>query len=182
MGKLTGLKEKFSKEMDKLAGYCVVLVMLLVVSNVILRKVFKLPISGTYEIVGYLTALAISLSLAYCAVKKAHIGVDYIIGKFPESVQVVSTIAINFVSACFWGFTSWQVGRYALSLMKNGVVSSTAQIPMFPIVLLIGVGLFALSLVSAVEFIESVVAECINSKVAGFASHPRLIAEVEEAN
>lgn len=168
MEKLTGLKERYSKEMDKLAGYCVVGVMLLVVSNVILRKVFRLPISGTYEIVGFLTALSISLSLAYCSVKKAHIGVDYIIGKFPKPVQTISTIFINLVSACFWGFTSWQVGRYALSLMKNGVVSSTAQIPMFPIVLLIGIGLLALSLVSVVDFFESMTA-------------PRLIAEVEEA-
>lgn len=181
MGKLTGLKEKLSKEMDKLAGYCVVLVMLLVVSNVILRKVFRLPISGTYEIVGYLTALAISLSLAYCAVKKAHIGVDYIIGKFPKSVQVISAIAINLVSAFFWGFTSWQVGRYALSLMKNGVVSSTAQIPMFPIVMLIGVGLFALSMVSAADFFESMKAVFKNTKVKVFVPQPHLVAEVKEA-
>jgi TRAP-type C4-dicarboxylate transport system permease small subunit len=182
MAKLTGVVEGLSKEMDKLAGYCVVGVMLLVVSNVILRKVFKLPISGTYEIVGYLTALAISLALAYCAVRNAHIGVDYIIGKFPKSVRTTAAIAINLLSMVFWGCAALQTGRYAESLMKSGVVSSTAQIPVFPVVFLIGLGLVVLCLVCAVRFFESIAVVLEDTKVDSFAPKPGLIAEVKEGN
>ncbi len=170
MEKFCGIVKRLSREMDKLAGYCVVGVMLLVVMNIILRKVFKQPIPGTYEIIGYLTALAISLALAYCAVQNAHIGVDYIINKFPKPIRTASATFINLVSMCFWGCAAWQVGRYAQSLMKTGVVSSTAQIPVYPVVFLIGLGLLALCLVSAVKLYE------------GMVQKSRLIAEVKEGN
>lgn len=181
MERLTALKEKLSKEMDKFAGYCVVGIMLLVVSNIILRKAFKISIVGTYEIVGYLTALAISFALAYCAVKKAHIGVDYIIGKFPKPIQKITGIVISLASAAFWGLTALQVGRYAISLKQSGVVSSTAQIPMYPIVFLIAIGLLALGFVSAVEFFESINIVPAEKKIKIFTPESILIAEVKEA-
>lgn len=181
MERLTGLKERLSQEMDKFAGYCVVGIMLLVVSNIILRKAFKISISGTYEIVGYLTALAISLALAYCAVKKAHIGVDYIIGKFPKPMQKITSILISLGSAAFWSLTALQVGRYAVSLKKSGVVSSTAQIPIYPIVFLIAIGILALGFVLAVEFFESINIATADKKIKIFTPETILIAEVKEA-
>lgn len=167
--------------MDKFAGYCVVGIMLLIVSNIILRKAFKISIAGTYEIVGYLTALAISLALAHCAVKKAHIGVDYIIGKFSKTIQKITAILISLASAAFWGLTALQVGRYAISLKQSGVVSSTAQIPMYPIVFLIAIGLLALGFVSTVEFFESINITPADKKIKIFTPESMLIAEVKEA-
>lgn len=154
MKKFTGMVERFSREMDKMAGFCIVGVMILVVANILLRKIFKLPILGSYELVGYLSALAASLALASCALQNGHIALDYIVNKFPGKIQTVTSIFVNFIALCFWGFTAWHLGIYAQNLMVNGVVSPTAQLPVYPVVLLIGFGLVGLCLVSIVRLFE----------------------------
>lgn len=154
MRKFVRVVERLSLEMDKAAGFCIAAVMVLVVCNVILRKVFKQPILGTYELVGYLTALGVSLALASCAFQNGHIALDYLVNKFPEKIRALLNMGINLTVLCFWGFSSWHVGKYAQNLMENGVVSPTAQIPVYPFVLLIGLGLVGLCLVSLVRVWE----------------------------
>ena len=184
MEKMTGIVGKLSREMDRLAGFCLVGVMLLVVCNILLRRLFKMPISGTYEIVGYLTALSISLSLAYCAVQNAHIGLDYIIEKFPKAFRSLSAILNNLIAASFWALTAWQIGCYAMSLIKSGDVSPTAEIPVYPVVFLIGLGFVALSLVSAVKFLQCARAVLVlrDKPADRFAAQSSLIARAEEGN
>lgn len=154
--------EKLSTQMDKVAGFCVMGVMVLVVSNILLRKIFKQPILGTYELVGYITALAVSLSLANCAFQKGHIALDYIVNKFPDKVRNSTNLALNFISLCFWSLSTWHLAKYAHILFSNGVVSPTAQMPVYPIVLLIGLGLVGLSLVILIRFIESVLTSVVH--------------------
>ena len=69
MKSLDGLIENLSRVMDRLAGLCIVLMMLLIVSNIILRAVFKQPLVGAVDYVNILIALTIGLSIAYCAVQ-----------------------------------------------------------------------------------------------------------------
>lgn len=149
------LVEKFSSTMDRMAGFCVIGVMILVVSNILLRKVFKQPILGTYELVGYLTALGISLALAHCAIQNGHIALDYIVNKFPKKIHTLTDFAINLVALIFWVFSAWHLGLYAQDLMTKGVVSSTAQLPVYPFVLIIGFGLLGLCLVLLKKASES---------------------------
>ncbi len=154
MKKFNGLIEKLSREMDRLAGICVVGMMLLVVGNIILRGVFTRPLSGTYEIVGYLAALAIGLALAFCGLQGGHISADILLKKAPPMVRRITGIVTNLAFAVFWGLIAWQVWLYAASLRQTGVVSSTARIPVYPVVFLIGAGVLALGLVSVVKLMD----------------------------
>lgn len=132
------LVDKISREMDKLAGVCFTIVMMLVVVNILLRELFNRPILGTYELVGYITALGVSLALARCAYMNGHIAVDYIAEKFPRMVQAATDGLMNLLALCFFLLTAWHLGEYAMDLQETGVVSATAQIPVYPVVLLIG--------------------------------------------
>lgn len=153
--KFTVIVGRLGQELDKMAGYCVVGVMILVVSNIILRQVFNKPILGTYELVGYLTALAISLALAHCAYVNGHIAVDYLADKFPKRIRLVSDIAINSMALGFWGLSAIHLGKYGQSLLENGVVSPTSQIPVYPIVFAIGLSFVPLALVGLVKLSHS---------------------------
>ena len=55
---------KTSKALGEIAGWLLFACMLIVTLNVILRKIFNSPLLGTYEWVGILTAVMISLGLA----------------------------------------------------------------------------------------------------------------------
>lgn len=145
--KYHGLVAGLSRTLDQLAGYCLVAVMLVVVGNVLMRALFKQPILGTYDYVGFLTATAIGLALAHCALQNAHIAVDYVVERLPRKTRAIIDSTTNSLAIVFWGLALWNLAIYAGSMKNNGIVSATSQLPVSPFVYLVAFGLFALCLV-----------------------------------
>jgi TRAP-type C4-dicarboxylate transport system permease small subunit len=145
-----------SKVFDKIAGWCMVATMALIVGNILLRSLIKQPILGTYEYVGFLTALIIGLSLAYCAVQNGHIAVTFIAEKFSPGVQYVITVIIDIISFIFLSLATWHTGKYAYSMILSGEVSPTTKMPFYPFIYLVTLGLFMLSLVVLFKLIETI--------------------------
>ena len=143
-----------SKVFDKIAGWCMVATMALIVGNILLRSLIKQPILGTYEYVGFLTALIIGLSLAYCAVQNGHIAVTFIAEKFSPGVQYVITVIIDIIYFIFLSLAIWHTGKYAYSMILSGEVSPTTKMPFYPFIYLVPLGLFMLSLVILFKLIE----------------------------
>ena len=106
LDKCEKLLSKATKFLDQIAGLAIIAVMLLVVANVILRATVGRPILGTYEFVGFLTAIIIGLALAHCAFQNGHIAVDFIMKKFPDKVKVPVDFFIHLVSLVFLALSS----------------------------------------------------------------------------
>lgn len=147
MKQFTDLVKKISIGLDKLAGICIAAVMVLVVLNIIMRTVFKHPIMGTYELVGFLTALGVGFALARCALQDGHIAVGLFIERLPFKIQALTGILVNVAAVCFWGMATCFLVKYAREMAAKGLVSSTAEIPVAPFIYLIALGLFGLCLV-----------------------------------
>ena len=156
MKSLEGLVENLSRVMDRLAGFCIVLTMLLIVSNIILRVVFKHPLVGTVDFVNILIALTIGLSIAYCAVQDGHIAIEFFLDKMPTSVASVIKLIINFIALIFWGFVTWYMLGFAQSMNANGQVAATSQIPLSPVAYIIALGLMAICLVILSQLVNSI--------------------------
>lgn len=147
---------KMSRTLDALAGLCLVITMLLVVLNIMLRKLTSLSILGTYEYVGFLAALTVGLAIANCAVQNGHIAVDFIIERFSSRKQAWIDMLMNSVAFVFWGLSAWFICDYARQMVERGVVSPTTQTPFYAIVYLVAVGVFALCLVLLVRLFDLV--------------------------
>ena len=106
--------------------------------------------------VSLLTAVGIALALANCAVKNCHIGIDFIIQRLGSKYQALIDSIINLVALIFWGFCAYHLGNYAKSMVQNGIVSSTVQIPVYPVIYLIAIGLIGLSLVITLKWLQAV--------------------------
>lgn len=156
MRQFSGIVTELSRILDKIAGFFMVALMVLVVVNVLLRVVFKSPILGTYEYVGFLTAAMIGLALAYCAVQNGHIAVGLVVDRLRMKTQAYIDIVVNVTALSFWGLATYYVGLYAKSMTVSGVVSPTTQTPFYPFLYLVALGLLVLCLVLLVRFIESV--------------------------
>lgn len=154
MKKFENLIFKLSKYSNIIAAGAIVITMLLIVANIILRRVFKLPIEGTYDYVGYLTAIAIALSLAYCGVVKGHIAIGFFTEKISEKKQKILGIIVKSISMLFLLFSSWHVIQYGNRTMASGQVSTTTQMPVYPFIYIIAIGLVLLSLVIFVHLIN----------------------------
>lgn len=144
MQKFSEILEKATRFCDYLAGFCLAATMLLIVTNILLRVIWRSPISGVIDFVNVLSALTVALALAYCAVKNGHIMIDLVVEKLPTRAQAVVDSLISLLSLAFWAVATWYTVEYGVTMMKTAVVMSTASIPVYPVLYLIALGLLAL--------------------------------------
>jgi len=154
MDKFNKFVEKTSRLLDNIAGGVIVVTMALVVVNVILRSAFKSPIKGVYEYTGYLTAFAIAFSIAECAVKKAHIAVDFFMEKLSPKIQLAIDSVLRVMIVIFLAFSSIQVIDYGINVIKSGEVSATAHVSFYPFIFITAIGLIVLGLVELSRLIK----------------------------
>lgn len=140
-----------SRLLDYLAGWVLVSVMLLVVTNVVLRVFFKSPLLGTYEFVGFLTASFIGLALAYCAYQDFHISVGYFLERLPPRIQGYIELVTGAFSLVFLSLASWHLVKMGQGMVRSGVVSPTTKTPYYPVVFLVSLGFLVLALVVLVK-------------------------------
>jgi TRAP-type C4-dicarboxylate transport system permease small subunit len=128
--------------------------MLLTCMDIVLR-LFRRPIPGTYEVVGFLGAVFAAFSLGYTSVNRGHIAVDFIVQKLPPRVQTVVDGVNAAVCAVLFGLLARQSMRYAADLQSFGEVSMTLQMPVYPFVYGIAAGCWLLVLVLAVRVLKN---------------------------
>ncbi|MBS4032292.1 MAG: TRAP transporter small permease [Clostridiales bacterium] len=148
--------EKISSSMDLIAAGCFFAVMALIIANILLRGIFKKPILGNYELVGYLTALGVSFALAHCARIDGHIAVDFFVGRLPKAMQKAVSMLVATLSVCLWGGVIWSMFTYANSMRAIGLVSATAQIAVYPIIGLVTIGLVGFWLVLLLQWVQHI--------------------------
>lgn len=154
LGRFQILVLNISKVMDKIAGFAIMLTMLLIVANILMRVLFNSPILGTGEMVGFLTAGAIGLSLALCALQNGHIAIDLLVDSFPAPIRVLVDIMIQLVVVIFLGACSWGLMLLANSNAASGLVSSTIQIPVYPFIYLVAFGFFIFALAQLTKLMD----------------------------
>ena len=150
------LIQKTAKVLSEIAGWLLFACMLIVTLNVILRKVFNSPLLGTYEWVGILTAVMISLGLAYCTVVGGHIAIDFVINKMKPGAQRIIAIICGAISCLVMAGVTVSLFLYANKLALSGEVSPTTKIPFFIFVYVIGVGFISFLAVLILDLVKSV--------------------------
>lgn len=148
--------KKAAKVIGEIAGWLLFACMIIVTLNVILRKVFNSPLLGTYEWVGILTAVMISLGLAYCATLGGHIAIDFIVNKMKPGLQRVIAIICGAVSCLVMAGVAISMFDYAHRLALSGEVSPTTKIPFYIFVYVAGVGFVAFLAVLLLDLYQSV--------------------------
>ncbi len=144
---------RLSEKMNWIGAAVLVFMMLLTVADVI-GRLFKSPIPGTFEIVGFTGAAVIAFALPYTSVEKGHIAVDILVERLPWLARAVINAINALVSMALFGVISWQCVKFAQSMRQSNEVSLTLQMPVYPFVYGIAAGCALLSLVLFVEFIR----------------------------
>ena len=137
---------KLASLFNGIAAAAVVGMMTLTCLDVLLRF-FRHPIPGTYEIVGMLSAVFVSFSLARTSVDQGHIAVDFLVQRLPLRLQHAIEAVNTGICALLFTVVCRQCVSYAQDLKSSGEVSMTLQMPIHPFVFGIAVGCAMLSLV-----------------------------------
>jgi TRAP-type C4-dicarboxylate transport system permease small subunit len=142
------------KAFNLLACAAVVVMMLLSTTDVVLR-LFGKPISGAYELVGFLGTIVVSFALAFTSLEKGHIAVELLVEKLPQRAQLAIESFCNLIGALLFGMLTYKAIRYALDIKESGEVSSTLQMPIYPFIFGMSVGFSLLFLLLMADFIKS---------------------------
>ena len=131
------------------AGFIAVM-MLLVVADVVGRRVFNHPVPGTLELIQYLFIIVVFYSIVYCELRRRHIIVDAFVSRLRPKVRnaMDSVIYVFFLGiSCL---LTWQLVLYLVQVWQTGMSSAVLRVPAFPFtaLALLGSALFSLMLLT----------------------------------
>ncbi|PKN32514.1 MAG: hypothetical protein CVU61_17745 [Deltaproteobacteria bacterium HGW-Deltaproteobacteria-19] len=145
-----------SRFMNAVACGVLVLMMLLTVSDVVLRSLLRSPILGTTELTENMMACLAFLALAWCAVERSHLKVDLVMIMLPARVQAIVDSLTLLAGLCLVGLISWRSFLEAMVVKELNIESSLLRIPAYPFYYVMAVGFAILCLVMVVQFVEVV--------------------------
>jgi TRAP-type C4-dicarboxylate transport system permease small subunit len=140
--------------MNALACVVLLLMMLLTVSDVLLRSLLRQPILGATELTENMMACLAFLALAWCAVERSHLRVDLVMMLFPPRVQAVVDSVTSLAGLCLVGLITWRSFLEAVAVKDLHIESSLLRIPAYPFYYVMAVGFGVLCLVMVMQWIE----------------------------
>lgn len=144
-----------AEKMYLVAGAAIVAMMLLTCTDVVLRY-FRRPVPGTYELVCFLGAVAVSFAMAYTCMEKGHVSVSFVVQFFPNRIRALIEVVTGILGLFFFSLIAWQCVIYANDLRMTGEVSLTLEFPFYPFVYGIGFSAGAVCLVLTNDLIYNI--------------------------
>jgi TRAP-type C4-dicarboxylate transport system permease small subunit len=123
----------------------------------IMTRIVWVPISGTFELMGFFGALVTAFALGYTQMHKAHISVDILVNRFSKKVQRFLNVVNCIICSGFFGIAGWQIAKLANTMRVTGEVTETLRIIYYPFTFGVALGCFLLALVLLVELIFEIV-------------------------
>jgi TRAP-type C4-dicarboxylate transport system permease small subunit len=130
------------------------MMMFLTALDVGLRYALNRPLAGAFELVGYMMAIFVPFSVAYCAQRRGHVAVDLIMQQFPPKVKLITEIITTFITLIFVTIISWQNVLYFFEVKASELTSAVLLIPEYPFVGPTAVAFATFALVLLVHLIE----------------------------
>jgi TRAP-type C4-dicarboxylate transport system permease small subunit len=150
--------EKLSSWMNTFAGIILFLMMMLTVTDVVLRALGR-PLVGTYELVSIAGALVIGFALAETSWHKGHVYVDFIIEGRSPGVKNAFIIGTRIVGIVTFALLSRNLFLKGAHLYKSKEVSLTLHIPHFPAAYALSFCCFVLCFVFIADIVKLFVKE-----------------------
>lgn len=143
--------EKVSNGLKLMGAAALMGMMLLTVADVV-GRIFKTPIFGSVELVGFLAAILVAAALPYTYRADGHVGVEILLRLLPKKRQLQITVFTRLLSLGLFSLITWQMFLYARDIHETGEVSMNLEFPVYYIVYLLSAGLliFTATILAAV--------------------------------
>ena len=144
----SGIVEKITGIVGLISFASVLIIMLLNVMDVLLTKLFRLPIIGAYEMTECLLMCAVFTSFAYAQSKKAHINMTLVIARFPRPIRFLIFTIMSLLSVAATGAMTYAAAIQMKAAVSGSYMTDVLRIPMWPcyLVELIAMAVFTLTL------------------------------------
>lgn len=122
------------------------LAMVLVTSLDVVLRVFRISLTGAYDIVRIASAICVAAALPYTTAVKGHVAIEYFFHKLGQRGRILVDTLMRLLDMGLFSLLAWQSVLYGLRLKQSGEVSLTLQLPIFwvPYVIAVSCGLTVL--------------------------------------
>lgn len=144
---------QLSRLLNGFAGISITFIMLLTVTDVILRA-FKHPIVGAYEIVAFTGALVIGFAVPFTSWLRGHIFVDFIVLKLPKSTQGLFNVVTRCIGIALFFLIAWNLVLVGMDLQQTGEVSPTLRLPFYYVAYAVSIGCFVQCVVLLCDIVK----------------------------
>ena len=148
---------KASYWINWIAGIGLVAMLALITCDIIGNKVFKSPLPGAIEFVGFLGVVVIACSIAYTQVIHGHIEVEFLVRRLSKKAQNIVTCVVSVLGIALFTVLAWRSVDYGLKLQASGEVSMTQEIPFYPFVHVIALCCALVALVLITQLLKNIV-------------------------
>ena len=159
-GEMDGF-ERFARFLSSwlnwVAGVGLVAMLALVVIDIGAAKLFKWPIPGGIEMVGFLGVVVIAFSIAQTQVLRGHIDVQFLVVRLPRTARKAISCIVYLCGMALFALLAWNSYAFGRALWVSGEVSMTQEIPFYPFVFGIALCCTAVFLVLVVQLLREVV-------------------------
>jgi TRAP-type C4-dicarboxylate transport system permease small subunit len=131
--------------------------MLFSVADMVMRG-FGVTVAGSYEVIGWLSAVAMALALGTVQRHKGHVAMELVVVKMGRRARALTDASMALVSLALFAVVAFYVARYGRVLHETGSLSETLRIIVYPWVYVVGLGCAGLTLALLVDFLRSVAA------------------------
>lgn len=108
--------------------------MMFLTSADIVLRLFRRPILGTYEIVGFLGAVVVGLAMAQTTLERGHVAVQVVVTRLSPQVQEIIYLITHLLSLLLFALLAWECVKYGNDFRASGEVSLTLRMPFYPVV------------------------------------------------
>ncbi len=135
-------------------GITVLFVLIFVTTADVIGRYMRHPIPGAFELVEMGLAIAVFFGVAYTALQRGHISVDWFVERLSNRKRLVVGAINSVLEAFCWVLVAWQGYKYAMR--TSMVVSDTLGINLTFSKLVVPFGALLLVLVVISQFVSSV--------------------------
>lgn len=136
-----------------LSSAVLIAIVILIVADVFLRKLFNAPIIGSYEIVQYMLMIVVFSAFCLTQEKKGHVRVTLILNILPWRMHCLLAGFFELVCAIMTGILCYAAALQADYLLKGQWLSDVLKFPINPFFWAESIFLFILAMLFLLEAI-----------------------------
>lgn len=142
-----------ARVMTYIASVTLFFMMLLTITDVILRKTVSKSILGTVEMTEFMMVILVFFTLAQTEILDGHVKVDLVISRFSARAQAFVDIVTQFTCFLLFGLFTWSVLVYSAEMKASGEVSQDLWLPIYPFLYVVAAGCALLSITLFIKFL-----------------------------
>lgn len=121
----------------------------------VLTRAMGRPMAGSVEIIGWLSAVAMTLALGDVQVHRGHVAVTLVSQRLKGRKAALLDAVNGFVALLLFGAASFVLLRYGMTLQQTGSLSETLKVAVYPWVYVAAVGFAGLTLALLIDLLRS---------------------------